>query len=165
MWVKCVFCAFLFHFFFFTADKIEGAVLCNEGMIMADIQSLPASCTDCSSHCPPRRVHPGTHSVGNQCSVTFQHKHSFQKTVQRIRSSCALLVLERRIRTINSSFGEGKVNATSCKEEVQYCEELEPLFLTKQWFKKKKKKKEQKQANKTKRFRPKKRQLRLLWRY
>lgn len=68
--------------FFATAVEIEGAVLCTERMIMADIHSLPAACTNCSSHYPPRRVHPGTHSGGNQCSVTFQHKHSLQKTVQ-----------------------------------------------------------------------------------
>lgn len=64
IWLKCMFIFYYYLFiFFFTADKIEGAVSCTERMIMANIQSLPAACTDCSSHCPPHRVHPGTHSA------------------------------------------------------------------------------------------------------
>lgn len=147
--------------FFFTANKIEGAVLCTERMIMANIRSLPAACTDCSSHCPPRRVHPGTHSVGNHCSVTFQHKHSLQKTVQCIRSSCALLVLKGSIRTINSSFGEGKVNATTLERRGTILWRIGTIIPDQASISKN----EQKQATRRKHLGMKTRKLRLLWPY
>lgn len=54
-------------------------------------KALPAACTDCSSHCPPHRVHPKTQSTVNQTSPfrgssrrseSFRHRESLQKTVQ-----------------------------------------------------------------------------------
>lgn len=53
--------------------------------IIAELKSLPAACTDCSSHCPPHGVRPETQStvsllsVTPHCSVSFRHRGSLQK--------------------------------------------------------------------------------------